>query len=346
MMMGERGKMKRRVCPCPGPSGERGAALIAVLCVLMMIGLFTMSALVISQISNQVSKTVSDRGLAAYWAEGAASRAVWLLLNDKRKNPNRGLGGDTEIGGTDDDDGERFMADGTEHKTKIYENDVSFKIYDMASGTNISGSDAVGNLSRDQQEIEDEGKDFQDYQAFIDRVSDYIDADDFVRTDGMEKNEFSGEGLAPLPRNAPMKFREEMLLIPGIEDFLEFSDDGRLTAFQVIPLEGMPQVTGKQNFFSSSNAQLKKDGFSDDDISQINEAKQAYGKDKTPISDSLDANLVSRIKGKYSFNESGFYTFVVTGKGTAGAARTMVFSVQIVSRLSGDRIRYYDWALF
>jgi hypothetical protein len=327
---------------------QRGSALIIVLGILLVISVLSASAVMLSQLSNHFSKIASDRGLAAYQAEGVAARIVWLLLADKRKNGNPSLIGFKY----EEQDGERYLADGTTKEVHAYEAKGEAEIHDLASGIDISGKTPATNLVRtsnpDQIEL---AVDAIDYEAFLDKVKDYVDNDDFVRDQGAERGEYLGLDLPNLPRNAPFQFREEIMLIPGCKTFFKADTHGQFSDFIPIPLKGMPDIiTDKKNFFSVGVGALLKDGFSKDQVKAILEVRRKWRDDRSELVQLMDERIDSQSRQKllkeYSFQASGFYKFVVRVKTEEGAARTLIFGVQLSSRPGQDRLNYYTWQMF
>ena len=324
---------------------EKGAALVAVLCFIATISLLVASSISISQIVNHLSAESSGRCLSAYLAEGAAARTVWLLVNDKKVNPQRELG---EKKDEEEEDVERFLADGTKHEFEFNDTKVEVSIYDMTSGIDISGKVPSTNLKRNPDDFNDSEKSYDEYLAFIDCLDDYVDTDLFVRAHGAEKNEYLELELPPLPRNGQMQFREEALWIPGCTDFFKPDEKGIISDFQIIPLKGLPKVIGKKNFFTVSKSDIMKDcGYTEEVASQIISARSEWEKEKKPISEGIDEEILTKLKEKYSFKESGYYTIfvrILPGKGKS--ERIMTFSAKIDSRMPSKDIQYYDWRMY
>jgi len=143
---------------------EKGAALVTVLCFVVLVAMVTASAVTVSQISNYTSKTFTDRSVSAYLAEGVAARIQWLIIADKKKFTSRVLG-DTEY---DKELQERFLADGTLHKIDYYGTEIDVTIYDMSSGFDISGTNPTRQLARQNATLTDDTELQEAFSEFID----------------------------------------------------------------------------------------------------------------------------------------------------------------------------------
>ena len=107
-------------------SDRRGAALIAVLSMLLVISLLVASSVTLSQITSYISAETTNRITSAYSAEGASARALWLLMSDKKRNPERALGetDNANEAPTEDANEERYLADGTKHMMTFNDTEV------------------------------------------------------------------------------------------------------------------------------------------------------------------------------------------------------------------------------
>lgn len=326
---------------------ERGSALIIVMFIILVISVLVASAVTISQTANYFSKNVSDRGLSAYYAEGAGARIFWLLLNDKKQNGNPNLISFTKT----EEDKVRFLADGSENKIHGYEAEAVARIMDFSTGVDISGKQPENNLKRDDKTFENQAQNIADYQAFIDKVRDYIDRDEFVRNEGAEFSDYEEMNLPHLPRNGPFQFREEIMLIPGCKNYFKADTYGQLSDCQPIPFPGMQaSMTEQNNFFSIGPGILLKDGLTKEQVKQVLDIRQQWQNNKErTIQEVLKEQLppdVMRKLNKYSFQASGFYRFIVkvTPEFSSGS-RILIFNVKITSRPGRDKINYYDWQM-
>jgi len=324
---------------------EQGIALIVVLALTVLLSLLTFSTVTFSRISYRLSSINTTRLHSKYLAESAAVKTIWLLASDIAKHPTRSLASDKD----EEEENERFLADGSIHKIENDEDaEISVKIFDAASGIDISGSNPVKFLQKHKSAYEDDDEKLEDYKFFLNSVLDYVDSNDFVHINGgFEKDDYKEEGMEPLPRNYAMQYREEMLWIPDVEKFFTPSKDGLMNAFRLIPPKGLPPIRGNSNFFAENNENLMQleTGLDKTDVESIFKARNELLKSKTSLMDSLDDDIYKKVKGKYSFRESGFYTFLVDaspGKNMAG--RIFTCTIRIGRTLTGGKeLRFYDW---
>jgi len=324
---------------------ENGIALIVVLALTVLLTLMTFSTVTFSRLSYRLSSINTHRLHSAYLAESAAMRTIWLLASDISRHPSRGLGSDNE----EEEEMERFLADGTAHKIKNDEDaEVSVKIYDAASGIDVSGSNPVKFLQKHKSAYEEDDEKLENYKFFLNSVLDYVDSNDFVHMNGgFEKDDYKEEGMEPLPRNYAMQYREEMLWIPDVEKFFTPNNDGLMNGFRLIPPKGLPPIRGNSNFFAENSCDLMRleTGLDEEEVNSVFKARNELLKSKTSLIDSLDESVLSKVKSKYTFRESGFYTFLVEaspGKNMAG--RIFTCTIRLARTVTGGReLRFYDW---
>ena len=320
---------------------EKGAALITVLCFIVLVAMVTASAVTVSQISNYTSRTFADRSVSAYLAEGVAARIQWLIMADKKKFSSRVLG-ETEY---DREAQERFLADGTLHKIDYYGTEIDATIFDMSSGYDISDDNPAKQLESQKLSFADNSELKEDFSAFIDCLKDYVDKDDFLQMKGMEKSAYTAKGLYPLPRNGRMQFKEEIMLIPGFGKFFQPDNYGRIPSFRVIPPINMQKIGQNNDFFSASRELImSRCAFSVEQTAKIIEAREKWKSERIPLSKNLDAGVLSTLKSKFSFNESGFFTILVEASlGQNRAKRILVASMQVGIQVTAPGTRYYEW---
>ena len=325
-------------------SEEKGIALIVVLTLIVLLSLLTFSTATFSQISYRLSTINRDRIKSAYWAESAAARTMWLLASDIKKHPSRALESDD-----DEEEVERFLANGSSHTIKNEdEAEIKVKIYDASTGIDISGSNPIKYLQKHKTAFEDDKDKLEEYKYFLNSVVDYVDTNDFVHLNGgFEKDDYKAEGMEPLPRNYAFQYREEILWVPEIEKFFTPNKDGIMNAFRLIPPKGLPPIRGNSNFFSETNQNVMqlKTGLQKDEVDSIFKARNDLLKSKTSLADSLDQDILKKVKGKYSFRESGFYTFIIEASpGKEMAGRIFTCTIRLTRNITGGKeLRYYDW---
>lgn len=325
---------------------ERGAALIIVLGLITLLSLMIVSIITFSQTSYQLSRISTDRSQSAYWAESAIARTIWMLHYDGTKHPSRSLGSQDEE--LSQNNIERFLADGSFHDSKINtDGQVKVAIFDAVSGVDISGSNPTRYMKRNQEYFADDDQAYEDYKFFLNSIDDYVDSNDFVHLNGgFESQDYEGEGMAPLPRNYAMQYREEISWIPEFGKFFSPDHYGRLSEFRIIAPKGMRQLRGNENFFSADKNQLKfRASLDDEQLSAVLKARNSWTSEKTPLSENLSPDMVSKLQQNFSFRESGYYTFIVIASpGKKMVGRVFTCTIQITNTLSlSSNLRYYEW---
>ena len=289
---------------------EQGIALVTTLGILAVVSLLAASAVVLSQYAEKDSYTFSSFTRSSYIAEGAVNRLYWLILNDRKKYPQRNI--DVSDDALQDDE-ERYLADGTPRVFEDYYGErVKYEIRDAVGGMDVSGSmpqrdliALIGNLEKDSVER-------QKLEMIGNRLQDYVDGDDLVKLHGMERSEYLQANLINLPRNRPFQYREEMLLIPGIRDICQPDDSGRLTSIRLIAPKGLQPIGGRPNLYSSSVSQIaSRCRLTDLEASELEQAFSEWSKSKTPLKKSLPPGFLKRLEMYYGTSESGFYTVLI-----------------------------------
>lgn len=328
---------------------EKGSALIAVLCFMMLAGLLAASAIAMSRIGAESASVAATRMKSAYIAEGAATRMQWLLMNDLTKNPDRQTGSLNYTKTL----GERYLADGVPHILDYYGDEVEIALTDAASGIDISGaspSSAVQTMMMplygDSRQRDKKQADI--IKAFAGRIDDYVDGDDFIRLNGFEAQDYVSYGMPNMPRNAPFKFKEEIMLIPGFSEIFRIGEDGLLTQFRPVPPQGMPQISGLPSFFSATEQTLEKLGrLRQDELGRVLEARKNYLVNHKPLNESLDPALLAKMKSSFSFRESGFFTFTVRPRLDEGRyGRTLVLTMKVDKQPQLNSTAYYEWIIY
>lgn len=322
-------------------STESGSALVITLCILVLVALLAASAVTISQLSLMNSRTLAERTTSSYIAENALSNTIWSIMKDRAKFTSRTLG---ELKYEELEE-ERFMADGTERSFEDEDSFVTYSINDAVSGVDASASSLQNALMATC--FDDKGRQ-QQLMEIVDLITDYTDADDFVRLKGMEKVDYASAGLSPLPRNDKLQYREELLLIPGIDEFVDIDEFGRLTFFNLVSPQGMPKLPATPGLFGSSiqtiasRCNLKKE-----DSEKVAAALNAWKKNKTPLTESLDPSLLGALKSRFGMNESGFYTIIIKASSARGLpARTLIATLKIDSQIPEKGLFYLEYLLY
>lgn len=324
---------------------DQGIALIAVLGTLLLLTLLTLSIITISKICalRTAGNAINEHSMLL--AEGVANRVYWILMNDRKLFRDRLLGtADYEAS-----DAKRLMADGVNHQIDYYNGHAEFSIYDMLSGIQVNGNAPGRNLNQqiNLPFIKESRK--NELQIFHNRLLDYVDSNSLIRLNSLEKNSYSGRGMAPLPRNRPMEFREEVLYIPGSKNFFTINEIGRLSSVTLIAPRGLRQANIKKPSIFNSSAKIIATitNLSSGESEIVSTALNAWFKQKTPLNESLDATLLARLKQNFSFSESGYYTIIVRASSNSEfRGSPLAISVRITERISPSGRNFYEWTLY
>ena len=339
------GKLRRR------NRGERGSALIAALCLIFMAGMLTATVLALSRIATFDVRAHIELQRSAYINEGVANRIQFLLAADRNVNPSS-----TQLGELDYEEFEydRYTADGVPHIIDYHGTEVQVVIQDAAAGFNLTGGSyrntlqsIVSALELDDSEISDK------METLTERLTDYLDTDDdMTGNNGMEANEYETENLSPLPRNGNLRYREELLFIPGFTEFFKPDKYGMLSCVRLIAPYGMNDISrnsSNPNFFTADRFMLKVQGrLEDEEVDEVIAARDEWIKEKTKLSDQLDALLLSRLRSRFSFNESGYFTSRIESPEKSNrSSRRLIFTYPAfdITGPQNDMVRYYDWLM-
>ena len=303
---------------------ESGIALIAVLCMILVVSILAASAVAMSQYASFESSTFSGFTRSFYVAEGAAARIRWLLMADRRKHSNRNLDSASE----DLDESERYLADNVVHNVNYYGCPISFQIEDMMSGIDISGAspdtDLNGLFKQDPTQPID-----PEFAKFCAKFHDYADRNDLLSVNGMERGGYQQKDLYNLPRNNKLQFAQEIMYVPGFDDYFSIDKYGRIPMFRLIPPEKMSKTRGRPNLFAAPPELIKsKCKLTDREMEQVTEALKKWKVENTPLTDSLEPGLKTKLTTYFSTMESGFYTLVINTYSKSSPGTTLICSFQ------------------
>ena len=324
-------------------SRESGAALIAVLCLIFTAGILTATTLALSKSGsfNVTAHVKMQRSMLV--AEGVANRVQWLIAADRQ------LYSSETVGETvyDDYDYDRYIADGTPHVIDYYGEEVQFVITDARSGVDLSSSGYTAAL-RSLVQNRDDDADWSDAAAALQsQIADYIDANsDTTGDDGMEEPNYDEMNMRPLPRNAAMQFREELLYLPAFRELFTTDRNGRLSDVRLIPPENTVSLSGTPALLTATDDMLRSYcNLEDGEVAEVREAINAWIKEKTPLSDSLDTELLTKLSA-LARTESGIYTVTI---GAAPSQKrpfkrlTFSFAGFGVSGPENEMLKYLEW---
>lgn len=336
---------------------ERGAALVIVLSFLLLLSVLVTSGIAISKITNMISSNAAKMSETAYVAEGAAARFQWLLMDDIRQRPNRGLFAEdpmetfdtigSQSGDGEDETEQQRIKPGQNYRLNYYGHKVVVKQQNMLSGIDVSNSRAWSNLRKSMGKKYEDLEEFDTFLEFIDCVKDYEDRDDFNEPNGFEAGDYDSEGIPNLPRNGPLQFREEMLWIRGANEYVKPGGNGRLDQFMIVPPEGMrvpnnDMFTGANDINNYMDTQYLMDNYQYDATTAADVARKisSYLNGQIPLDEletSLDPEIWTAISG---IKESPYYTFTI--KVDEDVKKTLQMSLEVKSSMRGDN-QYYEW---
>lgn len=322
---------------------RHNAALISVLCLIFTAGILTAMTLALSQSGTFSVAAHVELQRSMLIAEGAAARIQFLLAADRNLNP------DDKPGEVDYTTFEydRFLADGVSHEIDYYGEKISFTVTDAVNGWDMSGTNYEKILQSFAAQ-DDAGDDVQDLvDQLTHRIGDYLDGDDDIREYGKEAADYEDEGAKPLPRNAEMQFREELLYIEGFTTLFPLDENGRLSCIRLIPPADMGALSGNPGLFSATREMIELEcDLAEDELETVMDALDRWKNDKELLADTLDEELLNKLKSKFSTTESGAYTVLISSPSSASRPfRKLVFSYDgfEISGPEDKLIRYMEW---
>lgn len=329
---------------------ENGSALIASLCLIFMAGMLSSAVLMLSRIAVFDVRPHVELQRSAYVNEGVAARIQWLLAADRNQhssNPELGELDYTEF------EYDRYTADGVPHIIDYHGTEVLVTLFDAQSGFVMDTGNYRSTLQGIAAALELEDEEIRDrMDELAARMTDYFDTDDNLSTNGMEAPEYEAENLAPLPRNRRAQYREELMFIPGFTEMFEPDRYGMLSSVRLLELSG----TGSRrrggvrpNFFTANRLQIKiLTRLEDDQVDELLEARELWFRERTPLSEQLDALLLANVRNVFSLRESGYFTIRIEAPEKSGRpSRRLIFSFPAfeITGPANDRVQYYDWLM-
>ncbi|MFA5206053.1 MAG: hypothetical protein WC708_16775 [Lentisphaeria bacterium] len=308
---------------------QRGIALVVVLGMLAVLAVLATHAAVLSQITAAEAKVAVNRGRLFYAAESAADRAFWLLLWDRRRYPNRGLGADLSM--RENDSVEPWLMDGRTHSWDGPIGAVAVTITDANRGLDVSGT-APESALKSRLPASDEHDRQQELTEFLDLLGDYADVDNNRRLYGREEDDYEGPGGASLPRNGPLQFREELFWLDGLPAVLAAARGTDVAAdappvrldeddFRIVPPSGSSFPGGRLSSFPPSAEELQRYFPEAKDQERLQEGISRWLNTGEPLDQAVPADLLTRLQEHFSFQESGVAVITVTARSGNDAVR-------------------------
>ena len=320
---------------------DSGAALIAVLALLLTVSLLAMAMASLSQLAALGTRGDADRLRSGYIAEGALNRVLWYLAADQA------LYGSTDPADVDyaEYEEDRYLADGVDHELDYYGTPVRYRILPGAGGVTVSGGDVNTALNQllGVKSTGDEAVS-EAVTRFAARFRDYVDSDDLLTDDGMEENDYEESDQAPLPRNSALQYREELWWLPDGARFFPPDRDGRLTL--VNPLTLPVRRNARPSLYTANYALLTNLGNLDsDDARGFLKKRREFRTGREALSELADPLLWQNLRNSFATSSDGLYRIVIEEampENEAGSLR--LDAVTATPSLSaGSDILFYDW---
>ena len=320
---------------------ESGIALIAVLCMLLLVAILVASAVAMSQYAAFESSTFSGFTRSLYVAEGVAARVRWLLMADRRKHTNRNLESlEDDLG-----ESERYLANNVTHSLDYYGQKITFQIEDMISGIDISSSSPDSSLQNLFKQDATQKND-PDFLMFCAKLHDYADRNDLLSVNGMESKGYQQKELYNLPRNNKLQFTQEIMYVPGFDDYFAPDKYGRLSMFRIITPEKLSAPKGRPSLFSSPLELIKnKCKLTNREMEQVTEALEKWKSENTPLTDSLEPGLKTKLLTQFGTMESGYYTLVINTSAKSSPGTTLICSFHYNSNTK-ETFQYHQFTFY
>ena len=341
---------------------EKGVALLVVLTLLTTVTLFGGGIIVISQTARLATRATTGISKFNLLAEGAANRVKWVILWDKAQNNPRSLGNEKTIEKSEELGFDRYIADGRVYTMDYYGYDIDVWIKDAAAGLNFytdkpskvmdyfrkkyndEGEGEQNNNSEDSQELLEQ---LDDFKKILD---DYVDENSLTGFQSMEKDEYSGQDMFPLPRDEVFVFRDELLWLSNSEKFFRVDQFGQLSLVRIMPPEGLSAITASDNLFAVPLEYIQvMCNLGEEESTMVAEGIKQWLSEGTPIEEALELELYTKVKGKFSFSESGFYTIKLRpGKKSQVLipGRILSETVELGNSVQGEGFQFYEWAFY
>lgn len=293
----------------PWWKNEQGMALVMVLGVLATCMLLIVHMMTVSEILGREAMAAVRKSEQRYLAESAADYSFWMHLTDRRLFSDRSLGQSEEDEQRDSLDFPPWMMDQRAHE---FDNGtvVSYLMsgqegFDYANPSSLSAS----------LDSSDDSDYLADIEDFTDVLTDYQDEDDLRELDGMEADDYADAGFPTLPRNGKPQFRAELYWLRNWANVIP-------NEIAIIPPRGVSMsngqsgngVSSKPSFFSASEDLIWWTLRNEDesDVEQILAARLLWLQEGTPLNDSLDEVLYSKVSNAFSFTEGKVMAICVT----------------------------------
>ena len=139
--------------------------------------------------------------------------------------------------------------------------------------------------------------------------------------------------------------------IPGFRRLYPVDRHGRLSAVRLIPPSNTVNLSRLQPSLLTADAASLRSlaNLEDEEVDAVLEALQAWREERTPLSESLDSLIISRLNRVFSRSESGNYTVTIEsppGSGQPFRRLVVSFAGFAVSGPSNGQFQYLEWLFF
>lgn len=173
-------------------ASQSGIALLIVLWLIVLLSVVLGAFVVSARTENLTTRFLFDATRARYAAEAGLSIAMYEL---RRSDPNS-----------------RWIADGRLYDAGFDEAKLEISIIDEAGKIDINVADEQTLLGL----FKAVGVEDPDAQKLVDAVMDWRDADDLVRANGAEENEYRAAGLGWRPANVGFQTKDQLQQVLGM----------------------------------------------------------------------------------------------------------------------------------
>lgn len=338
--------------------GEKGSALVAVLCLVFLGGMLAAAVAGMTFISTMDMAAHTSIQRSYYINEGVMNRVGFLISADRNQNGTNQILGDIDY---EEYEYDRFLPDGVIHEVDYYGDKVQVTVYDAISGWDLSSAS-----NRYRSTLRAFTTDLDTEQDVIDavndltaRIADYVDSNDTVSTStnagtessqGMEKEDYESEKMRPLPRDGAMQYREELYYIKGLTDFFPPDKFGRLSHIRLIPPEGTVVLNGTPSFFSATPQMISLlADLEEDELASVLAAREKLRKERIKISDELDMGFPAKLQRNMSWTPSNYYTVNIEPSPNAkrpSKRLTASFGALDISGANEEVQEYLEWVFY
>lgn len=312
-----------RTTKIPKPN-ERGSAIIIVLGVLALLTLMVLHISASSQGLASETTAQAVRSRLKYAAESAAAQAYWRLLCDSEKGAEVGFDNSSRNG-----DGEivaPWVADGRLRRLNIGEYRAEIIVDDANAGIAVGDQRSAAKLRAFLLSSANGGlEEVSRNEKIVDVFVDYCDSGDggMAQLSGMEQPGYEDLGYPHMPRNDQLQFREELLWIEGLPEFLGSANlsgtgwgvAGAARHFRIIPPDqrGFRFARNRHPaLLSSTTMVIRAVGqLTNLEMAAVTDAIKEYKKKGVALEESLGPDLMQRVKRNFSLRQSGVVTFRV-----------------------------------